>query len=185
LKILITGVYSCGKTTLVNELVSEISRARFGESALIRDDPARSCPLPLNKDQTLHSSTWMAGQVIRNESEVLAALPDWVICDRGLPDILSHSYDLVQDPSELSTLTNLAVDWMKTYDFVFRAYPDPNRPISADRLRLDEPDYRDHLDQLLTLALAQCDVEYIDLPHDLEGRIAKVLLRVGAPRLQT
>lgn len=188
MKILITGVYSCGKTTLVRQLAAVLAKGDPSSTTLIRPDLARDCPLPLNKDQTMHSSFWLAGQIMSIESELLAKSPDFLICDRSIPDIVSHS-DACAEPTRglpaLSELEILSKSWTNTYDLVFRAHPDPRLPINSDGLRVDELEYQSHLDDLLTHSLSRCDISYTDLPHDVNSRIEVVTGQIDALRTQS
>jgi nicotinamide riboside kinase len=185
LKILVTGVYSCGKTTLVEELAKRISATDEPGVVSVRRDPGRECPLPLNQEQTLHSSFWMAAQVIQRESELLAASPAYLICDRGIPDIVSHSYDLEEVQAGLlglSDLEDLMKKWMQSYDLVFRATFDARISVATDNLRVADDDYRRRLDGQLSRALRASNIEYVTLSNDLDGRIEEIVSAIRSFR---
>lgn len=175
MKILITGVFSCGKTTLVERLCQDERIVRSIGAAVARNDPARLCVLPLNKAQTIHTSIWLAGTVLTLESELEARGADLIICDRGLPDIVSHTYGHTTDVKRQSGLIQMASWWSKTYAHIFRAHANPEIPVELDSLRMPSQRYRSQMDDLLTRALKETGTDVLDLPHSLEQRVDTIV----------
>jgi predicted ATPase len=176
MKVLITGAYSTGKTTFVQNLaMSNVLRSKFLQDVLVREDSSRQCPLPLNRQQTIHTSLWLAGHTISEESRLIqeSTQGTLMLCDRGMPDFLSHT------PSESSAsamrleaaMWELASAWMPTYSLVFLSRVNNRIPISSDALRVLDPAYRNHLEQKLLNCLERLNCRVIELPHSIRTRI--------------
>jgi predicted ATPase len=179
LKILLTGAYSTGKTTLAAALVQAV--AELGIKASIRPDPARDCPLPLNTDQSFDASHWMVGSVLAGDALFSRGGSAVLICDRGLPDILSHTYGIAADVQDqasafgVNPLTRLCADWLRTYDFVFRTKIDLEMPIVEDGLRVADRNYQLQMDSMLTRALGSTGAAYSWLPPTLPDRVNMIM----------
>lgn len=179
MKVLITGAYSSGKTSLVHQLSSSPRlRSKFPSGIVLRDDPSRDCPLPLNRQQTIYTSLWLAGRVISEESRLThGRAPEFLmLCDRGMPDFLSHTpYEgpgLTTDFE--STLWGLSSEWMLTYSMIFLSRVDHQVPIDPDGLRVCDSSYRAHLEQRLLNCLEKLNHPVITLPHEQTERIRMI-----------
>jgi nicotinamide riboside kinase len=172
IKIVVTGAYSTGKTTLVQDLADTLARRGVGLQVL--PDISRTCPMPLNTDQTDDTTLWLIGSQISAEVAAAASGADVVLCDRGIPDILSHHLEVLgRRPERRVELLRAFLDeWVSTYDLLLLSRVDETIPVVADGLRVTDPAYR----SLLDLYAAQV----------VEGRAASVTLPFGEPaRLET
>ncbi len=173
-KLLITGAFSTGKTTLVRALAASFVGERAAPCVL--DDVARSCPFPLNEDQTWEASCWLVTEQIRREIEAYAGAPSLVICDRGIPDILSH-HKLVAPRDVLPPLDEALValcrEWVSTYEFVLVSRIDERIAISVDEVRTPDPKYRRRLQDHLIEILRELRVDFVELPFALTDRVAE------------
>jgi predicted ATPase len=175
LKVLICGAFGTGKTTLVTEVLIANNRG------CLVPDVARGCPYPVNRDQTLPVSLWLLGEQIKSESATLArGQVPFVICDRGVPDILSHTLALISvSPSPLSDVfVELSKAWARTYDLVFWAKRDSSRFIEPDEMRLSDPDYQQQMENLLAEALTMLSLHFEVLPSGQDERVALLRRRI-------
>ena len=145
-KILITGAFSTGKTTLVGKISDALKKADQRVSVL--DDLARSCPFPLNQDQNFVSSVWLVTTQISRELESTTGTADYLLCDRGTPDILSHwaESQLENSPVDHLPLMSFAKEWINTYDVVLYCALNPEIEIVPDGLRSTDEAFRSRLD---------------------------------------
>ena len=146
IKVVVTGAYSTGKTTLVCDLALAIGRAGF--SCEVLQDISRSCPLPLNVDQTDDTTLWLIGSQVAAEIAAMSGSPDVILCDRGIPDILAHHLDVLTRRSEerVELLRPFLLQWLDTYDLLLLSRVNEAVPIEADGLRNTSPAYRTLLD---------------------------------------
>lgn len=164
-KVIITGAYCTGKTTLFHALDRELRN--LGLSVASMPDLARNCPLPLNLEQTDISSIWLATTQIAREVEAEASAGDVVLCDRGIPDIMGHiaSAQSAQIGGDLIRSFEPALsEWNRTYDVILYSTLNPRIPIVRDGLRVLDPAYREKLDELTW----KC-VSGLDKTHKLSG----------------
>ena len=175
MKILITGAFSTGKTSLVNRLASSSQLKEHFSKALVRSDPARVSPLPLHREQTLEASLWLAAKIIGDESVITQQEADdraLMVCDRGFPDILSHTPFEDSDPLRVESvaLKEMARVWSTTYELTFLSEIDHEISVDVDGFRLDDADYRQDLQSRLIGWLNHFELPYTILPFGLEQR---------------
>ena len=179
-KALVSGAFATGKTTLVRGLVNRFCQERINAVEIV--DCARKCPFPLNRDQTLIASAWLIGEQIRSETAATRTNPHVILCDRGVPDILSHTFQNRPHQERQSTLLNiiqdLALAWSKTYDLVFWATIDPKNPIQEDELRITDKQYQADLQHSLRKAFSALRIAPVKLPRKTEDRIDTIIKRV-------
>jgi GTPase SAR1 family protein len=172
-KILVTGAYGTGKSTLVRHLVRELSQS--GTSVARVDEVPRRCPYALNRDQTPLASAWLIGEQIRCEVEAATADVDVVICDRGMPDFISHTTPLrpqgEQDVFLIASVIDVARAWSRTYQLAFWASIDPGRPIEADGMRVVDRDYQQMLEREIVRTYGALGVRVRELPRELNDRV--------------
>lgn len=176
-KILVTGAYGTGKTTLVLELVDAMTREGLRVAHV--DEIPRRCPYALNQDQTPLASAWLIGEQIRCEVEAATVDVDVVICDRGLPDFISHTTLLrpAEDRERLmiASLVEVARAWSRTYELAFWATIDRNRRIQADGMRIDDPRYQAYLQEEIARAYEKLSIPVHELPRELGDRTIFVM----------
>lgn len=148
LKVIVTGAYSTGKSTLVCAL-SRLLTAR-GLKVQVIPDAARSCPFPLNRDQAEDGTLWLAATQITREISAMSDKVDVVLCDRGIPDILAHHLDadLSFQQKRVDLIIPFLEDWLMSYDCVLRSTLNNSIEIVPDGLRSLEPEYRQKLAEL-------------------------------------
>ena len=128
----------------------------------------------------------MVGRVLSGDASFAREGSAVLICDRGLPDILSHTYGVAsdaQDPASafgVDSLTRLCADWLRTYDFVFRTKVDLEMPIVEDGLRVADRNYQLHMDSLLTTALTSTGAAYSWLPPSLPDRVNTIMRSIAS-----
>lgn len=178
MKVLITGVFSTGKTTLWNELRRRLERQTMTVSAL--PDVARQCPFVLNENQEESASIWMVCTQIANELGAQGQNPKYLLCDRGVPDIAAHQlhswakYRQAARP-EVETLLRA---WTSSYDLILQSDIDPELPIEADSIRSTDEMYRLELNHLHAKFLETAENVHV-LPHALKDRIECVSRLLG------
>lgn len=166
LKVVISGAFSTGKTTLAAALTRQLGLE--GRTVSDIGDVARDSPLPLHRDQTPHASAWLIGTQIARESEVSRQDVDLILCDRAVFDVLSHTL-LIQpsSPAEeqlIARVWALGRAWADTYDLVLATAIDEGLPPTADGLRVADSSYRRLLDDSLHTTFKRLDIEPIILP---------------------
>lgn len=173
-KVIVTGVFSTGKTTLVNIL--EPALAARGLSVLRLDDVARTCPFPLNEGQTDEASTWLATTQVSRELDATAASPDVVLCDRGVLDVLAHQEDLRANGRGglLETMRPFLERWCGTYGVVLASRLDLSIPPEDDGLRVADAAYQERLAGCADRVLVRF-AKPVWLRHDPSARLAQAL----------
>lgn len=141
-----TGAYSTGKTSLAAKLAEALSADGFAVALL--PDVGRTCPLPLNNNQTDDASLWLLATQVSREIASQSSDVDLLICDRGIPDVLAHHEEVRARSSagRVELLQPFLREWLKTYDLILFSRVDQAIPIEADDLRNEDPDYRTLLD---------------------------------------
>lgn len=179
LKVLVTGAFSTGKTTLVEALAHAL--AAQGLTVARLEDVSRSCPFPLNEGQTAEASAWLATTQVARELDAAAAVPDVVLCDRGVPDILAHLEELGMHGGDAApwSMRPFLEDWCRTYGAVLLSGVDDTLPPVADGLRHADPAYRTRLAECAEAVLVRfCDP--IRLSHNPGVRLAQSLAVISA-----
>ena len=175
IKVLLSGSFSTGKTTTLTLLRDELKRQQVRVAVTI--DPARHCPLPLDLRQGAHTARWLLGDLVRQESELVAqAGSEVVLCDGGPPDIVAHTPG---HPDHDAAMLGIARSWQPTYDLVFWARPDAGRPIADDELRVLDEDYRRRIDSALPTAFDLLGVAVHELPHHGPDRVDLMLRKLS------
>ncbi len=168
-KVLVTGTHSTGKSTLVGELARKVSLT----DSTVLPESARDCPFTLNREQNDISTAWLLAAQLLTETDYQTRLNvRWLICDRGLPDILA--YHQVATGNTPPWMDALAAEWMPSYDLVLLARPDPGRFMQPDALRLADRRFQAEVQAAIEERLTTTGVNHSLLPHDFNGRIALV-----------
>jgi nicotinamide riboside kinase len=154
LKVIVTGAFSTGKTSLVESLADAL--IGLGLTVARVPDVARNCPVSLNANQTDDASLWLlTTQVSR---EIAAALgPEQVmLCDRGVPDVLAHHFEVLalNGGGRVRLLDRFLDSWLGTYDLILFSRVDESVPIVRDGLRAEDAGYRTMLDDFAARVLS-------------------------------
>ncbi|WP_257541853.1 ATP-binding protein [Sphingobium sp. CFD-1] len=170
LKVIVTGAFSTGKSSLVEALALELTD--IGLAVVRIPDVARTCRLPLNEAQTDATSLWLLTTQVAREIEAQAGPELVMLCDRGVPDILAHHRD--NRPAAhgrwLEAMGAFPKKWIATYDVVLFSRIDDNKSIAADGLRSEDPAYRKRLDGHAAEILAH-RAGIVTLAHDFSERL--------------
>jgi hypothetical protein len=147
LKVIVTGAFSTGKTSLVETLSSGL--VELGVSVATVPDVARDCALPLNATQTEEATLWLLSTQIAREIEAGLGPEMVMLCDRGVPDVLAHHLDLETSngTSWADLMKPFLGRWMTTYDLILFSRVDERIPIGSDGLRTEDAAYRTRLDR--------------------------------------
>lgn len=181
MKVLVTGAYSSGKTSLCQQL--RYSCAVRGWRALCPVETARSIDMPLNTEQNGEISALLVGAQMSTE-RALYDLCDVLICDRGVPDIWSHNLALVEEGAEVKTpdIEALVKDWSQSYDFVIQSTCNHDIAIPWDGIRLTDPAYRRRLEEFHRCAMAALEVRpnlcFDDSPESVATAVSGALCHV-------
>ena len=170
-KIAFIGTHGVGKTTLCYGLAAWL-KAR-DVSLEIVGEVARRCPLPINRDTTLASQSWILHTQIAEEI-FAAARHDLVICDRSVLD--NYVYLLISVGRQ-ETLEQLVDHWTSTYDLLVHVpiVSDP-RP---DGMRSTDPAFQRAVEDRLMREIAERNLDFLDLrDHGRESWIDRVRQRV-------
>jgi predicted ATPase len=179
-KILITGVFSTGKTSLIKLVKGQLES--FNKKILVIDEVARECPFDLNKKQDLISSSWLVMRQLQNELQADTENYDFVIFDRGLPDIISHVEYIVKDNTDkifLDQLKLLASVSCDRFDYIFFSKISDNFIIEADKIREVDRDYQRELEKLHLDFLKQTKALYMELPETNTERLPFIISKLN------
>lgn len=179
MKILITGAYSTGKSTLIADVSKSLEAS--GIPVLVLSDSSREIDFPLNRDQGHDTTLWLLSWQISKErlSKSLGASYRVVFCDRGVPDILAHNLEASRRGQELQSEVALhaATDWCSSYDLSFLSTIDETIPVQEDGVRVADPSYR-HLMGKFAIQTAAYLETCQTLPLLLEDRVTFVRSRI-------
>lgn len=154
LKVIVTGAFSTGKSTLVAGLREALTTRGIKVAQI--PDVARNCPVPLNTEQTDDASIWLLLTQISREIAAAVGPEQVMLCDRGVPDVLAH-YEEVRGRSlegRLPLLDPFLASWLQTYDVILFSRVDNSVPIEADGLRSEDPAFRAQLDEYAAMVLS-------------------------------
>jgi nicotinamide riboside kinase len=154
LKVIVTGAFSTGKTTLVGSLADALIGSGITVARL--PDVARNCPVTLNSDQTDDASLWLLTTQISREIAAAFGMEQVLLCDRGVPDVLAHHLVVRERDGEgrVALLDRFLDIWLETYDLILLSRVDESVPIMSDGLRDGDAAYRTMLDDYAARVLA-------------------------------
>lgn len=177
IKILVTGVFSSGKTSLVSSLKSELENA--GKKVAVFSEVARDCPLDLNLEQNPVSTSWLVMRQVRNEIELVDGNYDFVIFDRGIPDIIAHTKYTLKDNQEeqwfYDELEKLGKASLNNFHYVFLSKRSDKFIIEIDGMRLDDINYQKNLEEIHRNYLDKQSVEFTTLVEKNSDRLGQIL----------
>jgi nicotinamide riboside kinase len=170
MKVLVTGAYSTGKSTLVDAVSASLRKA--GLSVEVLSDIARDCPVALNGEQTEAATLWLLNTQIAREIEATQRECEIILCDRGIPDIRAHFEDVAtrSDGHLVPSMAPFLDAWMALYDLILLSRVDPSCLIEADGLRVTDEAFRARLDRYAAEGLEGRD-NVLELPLGVENRL--------------
>lgn len=176
-KILITGVFASGKTSLISLLKSELEMV--GKKVLISSEVARDCPFNLNLDQNPISTSWLIMRQVRNEIKLVNDSYDFIIFDRGIPDIIAHTrYTLKSSQEEqwlydeLEELGNISLN---NFHHIFLSKRSDKFNIEVDCMRVSDVNYQKSLEEIhMNYLYRQC-INFTTLVEKNSDRLKQIL----------
>ena len=180
-KIAFIGTHGVGKTTLCYGLAARLKKRDI--SLEVVHEVARRCPLPINRETSVASQSWILHTQIAEELTAEARYP-LVICDRSALD--NYVYLLIAAGPQ-QTLNTLVDRWMDSYDLLFHV-PIVSAP-SADGVRATDPTFQRAVDERLLTELTKRGLPVLRLDpeqRDQWHRVAEqqVLDRLEPPQLR-
>lgn len=180
-KIAFIGTHGVGKTTLCYGLAARLKKRDV--SLEVVHEVARRCPLPINRDTSVASQSWILHTQIAEELTAESRYPV-VICDRSVLD--NYVYLLIAaGPQKI--LSTLVERWVASYSVLFHV-PIVSAP-PADGVRATDPSFQRAVDERLLdeidrrgIAVHRLDPERRD--DWLHSAEREVLERLAPPQMQ-
>jgi predicted ATPase len=176
-KILITGVFSTGKTSLIKLIKDKLEYNN--KKTLVINEVARENPYALNLKQDLISTSWMVMRQLQNELQTDTKNYDFIIFDRGLPDIIPHTEYISNDKLFLNQLKLLAVESCKRFDYIFLSKISKKDKIEDDGIRIVDYNFQKELERLHIDCLKLLKVSYIELPETNNERVPFIISQIN------
>lgn len=178
IKILVTGVFASGKTTFIHLLKKELENNKKKVSFF--NEVARECPFKLNHDQNITSTSWLVMRQIENEMTKFDSGYDFIIYDRGIPDIVAHAQlsEKKNDNYELflNQLERLGQESLKHFDLVLLSKRSDSMEIVTDSIRINDSAYQRELELMHINYLNSTNSDFITLREFNKDRIEQVML---------
>nr|WP_298095479.1 AAA family ATPase [uncultured Shinella sp.] len=176
-KILITGVFGTGKTTLVNQIAEWGNKRDF--KVKIGLEVARTSPFALNREQTDHGTAWLLLRQLLTESEITLGDPRVFVGDRGIIDILAHLMEtearLAKKSSLVAIYREAMIASVRSYDLIFRTHPGKLYLPEDDGVRSGSLAYQIQMEEFHDRAINELDVACVPLPDGLEQRMDVII----------
>ena len=175
------GTHGVGKTTLCYGLAARLKKNDV--SLEVVHEVARRCPLPINRETSIASQSWILHTQIAEELTAEARYPV-VICDRSALD--NYVYLLIAAGPQ-QALNTLVDRWMDSYDLLFHV-PIVSAP-SADGVRATDPSFQRAVDDRLLTELSRRGLPVLRLDPNsrddwLQIAEEEVLARLRPPQLR-
>ncbi|EKG0012803.1 AAA family ATPase [Vibrio cholerae] len=181
-KVLITGVFGTGKTSLIDFLKNTLNG--MGKRVKVVSEVARNCPFDLNKKQTILSTSWLVMAQMENEISFskINNNYDYVIFDRGIPDIIAHAKFITKNnPNDnlyMDKLEGLGKASLISFDYIFLSKRSDRFKIDNDGLRVDDKLYQESLEEIHIDYLNNCQSSYIPLVENNKDRVEQILAAI-------
>lgn len=167
-KLACIGTHGVGKTTLCYGIAARL-KARDVPVEVVHE-VARRCPLPINRQTTVASQTWILHTQIAEEALAAARYPV-TLCDRSALD--NYVYLLLAAGPQ-PAIDALLGHWMATYDLLVHV-PLVDDP-SPDGIRSLDPAFQRAVDQRLHQELQRRNLPVLCLdPSRRDGWVDAVL----------
>lgn len=177
-RIVITGVFASGKTTLIIKLKEKLEK--LGKSVLVINEAARECPFVLNKKQNLMSTFWLVMKQIEMEISLENMDYDFILYDRGLPDIIAHTKFTLSEKSKdeqiiYQKLEELGMSSLQRFDHILLSMRSDEFIIQEDGMRVDDVAYQKQLEKIHINYLNKSKIQYVPLQDKNDDRIAQII----------
>jgi hypothetical protein len=181
MKIGFTGTYSTGKSTLIEALTKELAARGIDHGTTRVSEAARASPFPLNREQTLDGSLWILAHTLAAEL-ACSARHTLSIADRTVIDIWALARHAARErrgsADRADLIARIVRDWVRSYDLIFLTRIDPSFPPRPSRI--PDPEFRLLVRDLQLDCIADLQLPVVELPHDLEQRLALILDKIAA-----
>ncbi|MCF6276491.1 MAG: ATP-binding protein [Candidatus Magasanikbacteria bacterium] len=166
MKIALIGTHSTGKTTLGRILAEKLNE--LGNNVNYLNELARECPFPINEASNFKAQKWILDNQFRLENELY--LPNgFLICDRATLDNFAYMQRASKD-LDLYEYEKKAVEHMPSYDFVFKTKK-LGLEATNDGVRSVDSDFRNEIDDLISLLLKKHKINYHELLPTIDYNI--------------
>ena len=176
-KILVPGVFGTGKTTLINMVEKRLKTLNKNVKTI--SEVARECPFKLNHEQNAFSTSWLIMRQMENELKYANENFDFIIYDRGLPDIIAHTRIVLKnDNNDLlfyKKLEDLGKVSLENFDYIFLSKRSDKYVIQEDEIRVDDIGYQKSLEDIHVEYLKSTGKYFIPLDEDNESRLTQIL----------
>lgn len=174
MRIALTGAHSTGKSTIFNELKSELFFHENGIEFL--ESETRKIANKLNEGGDEENQTLLMNGVI------LKAFNDWSITDRCVLDVACYTkylWDHDKISYEFYLYTKQAVkDIMPLYDYIFYFYPEFD--IVDDGVRSNSKEFREDIVENFNYFIEKSKIRIIPVSGSVEERKNFILKVLGA-----
>jgi len=159
-KIALIGTHGIGKTTTSYGLAHMLKKLRY--NAIVLNETARECPLPINQKGTEKSQKWILGKQLMNEAVIHPSV-DFAICDRTILDVMVYSeYSNIKLSN---AIRQFVLHHLKTYDTIFYL---PIRPeyFKGDGQRSGDESYQQWVDKRFRFYVNNLDFDFVVVKND-------------------
>jgi predicted ATPase len=169
MKIAITGTHSTGKSTFIGELCAGLAAYRVKVVGDLATE-ARERGFPILRDHTFASTIWMMARGVTLEQEA-ALHHDLVVVDRPIMEPIAYLRAALATQGRSVTaeedacLHALARSYAFTYDMVVKTVVNPAIPISAEKERDHDPEFRMLADREIQSLYQRLDCPCVELRH--------------------
>lgn len=174
MKIAFVGSHGVGKTALCYGLAAHLKRIDVGVGLV--QEVARDCPMPINRDTTLHAQAWILHTQIARE---IAATErsGAVVCDRSVLD--NYAY-LVHRVGRRKEYDPLIAEWLRSYTLLVKV---PIwQPPRFDGVRALDTTFQKEIDAEVEALLALWDPPVLRLrPGDRAAWVTQSVTALGLP----
>lgn len=182
MKIAITGTHSTGKSTFIERLRTDLRGARVQVIGNLATE-AREHGFPILRDHTFSSTLWMMTRGISLEQE--AGLDhDLVVADRPVMEPIAYLYAALKTqsrsitPEQEACLHAIAQSYSFTYRLIIKTVVDTSLPISAEKERDHDQDFRLLADQEIDALHARLGLDVIELRHGDDASHAALIKQI-------
>lgn len=174
MKIAFVGTHGVGKTALCFGLAAHLKKIDL--SVGLVQEVARDCPMPINRDTTLHAQAWILHTQIAQEIAATERSRA-VICDRSVLD--NYAY-LVHRVGRRREYDPLIQDWLKSYSLLVKV---PIwQPPRFDGVRALDLSFQREIDGEVEALLALWKPPVMRLkPADRDRWVEQVVTALGLP----
>lgn len=174
MKIAFVGTHGVGKTALCFGLAAHLKK--IDVSVGLVQEVARDCPMPINRDTTLHAQAWILHTQIAQEIAATERSRA-VICDRSVLD--NYAY-LVHRVGRRKEYDPLIQEWLKSYSLLVKV---PIwQPPRFDGVRALDLSFQREIDTEVEALLALWQPPVMRLkPADRDRWVEQVVTALGLP----